>query len=136
MVGVGNLRVSQEIDGKKTTTLLQNVGYAPKCRMKLVYLRKAQRAGVEVTSKAVGTKMSASYKGCSFMIGDIEATGICYLTGMLPVSREGQVVSFFTAGEDGHTVGTATYAPHSGGYVEENGSCERGSWDRRNWYCL
>lgn len=101
MVGVGNFRVSQEIDGKKTTTLLKNVGYAPKYRMNLVFLGKAHCAGVKVMFKAGGRRMSASYKGFSVMICGSEATGICELTGIVSVSREGQLVSFFTAGEDG-----------------------------------
>ena len=100
VVGIGNVRVSQFINDEKKTTLLKDVGYAPKCRTNLVSMPKAQLAGITVMMEAYSTKMTGKFEGRTVFVGDSESTGICELTSMKPVSDGNISVSFFNAGED------------------------------------
>ena len=48
IVGVGDMKVSQMINGKETTITLLNVGYSPDIRTNLIALGKLQNAGFTV----------------------------------------------------------------------------------------
>lgn len=100
VVGIGNLKVKQVINGAENVMVLKDVGYAPKCRTNLVSLAKAQRAGVEFTFKGGGTKMEGTYKGRVVLQGDSQERGISELLNMVPVTIGKPDVSFFNAGED------------------------------------
>lgn len=100
VVGVGNVKVEQIVNGKKKVTMLKDVGYAPNCRTNLVSLTKAQRIGVDIMYKGGGSKMIATYKGEAVMHGDSENTGISELVGMKRASIGRADVAFFNAGEN------------------------------------
>lgn len=100
VVGIGNIRVRQIINGQENITLLKDVGYAPKCRTNLVAMGKAQRAGVNINFPAGSTKFMATHQGKLVMIGDSATTGITELTDMAPVHIGQPAVTFFSAGEN------------------------------------
>lgn len=100
VVGVGNVKVSQMIDGKKMTTLLQDVGYAPRCRTNLVSLTKAQRAGVGIYFEPDTMNFTARYGNRKVMVGEGSTIGITELTNMKGVSNGKPNVTFYTAGEN------------------------------------
>lgn len=100
VVGIGDLRVSQNINGKDGVSLLKNVGYAPKCRTNLISLGKAQVAGVSVNFQGGSTDMMATHNGKILMKGDSQKYGIIQKSNLQPVVKGVHEIAFFNAGED------------------------------------
>lgn len=100
IVGIGNLRVKQIIDGREVIMMLKDVGYAPKCRTNLVALSKAQRGGMKIEFEPYSTKMIGTYQGSTMMIADSKQIGITELVGMKTVRTGKTPVVFFNAGDD------------------------------------
>lgn len=78
----------QKVRRSKSSGLEIDIGCAPKSRTSLVSLSKAQRAGLAITPDDGSTRMCATYKGSTMLMGDSESTGITELTGMVPVRNE------------------------------------------------
>ena len=70
IVGIGNIRVQQTIDGKKVVSMLKDVAYVPSCRTNLIALTLAQQRGLDVRYKGGGTNKVTTYKGKIATIGD------------------------------------------------------------------
>lgn len=100
VLGIGDLRVSQNINGKEVVSLLKNVGYAPECRTNLISLVKAQQAGVCINFEGGKTSMTATHKGKILMKGDSRKFGIVEISNLQPVVKGVHEIAFFNAGKD------------------------------------
>lgn len=100
VLGIGDLRVSQNINGKEVVSLLKNVGYAPQCRTNLISFAKAQQAGVNFNFEGGSTVMTATQKGKLLMKGDSRKFGIVEISDLQPVVKGVHQIIFFNAGEN------------------------------------
>lgn len=63
IVGIGNMRLRQVIDGAEILTILKDIGYTLKCRTNLVSLSKALRAGCKILFEPGKTNWRAVRNG-------------------------------------------------------------------------
>lgn len=100
IVGIGSVRVRQDIDGKEYVFVLHDVGYAPKCRTNSVALACAKRKGVAIVFEPGTTTIKGMKNGHVVMVGDIANMGITELTGLRAVRSGSTNIAFYNAVEN------------------------------------
>ncbi len=76
IIGVGDVRVNQTINGAHSAMLLKDVGYGPECRTNLIAISKAQRAGAGFEFEPYSTNMRGTRNGKVVLYDNSKRTSI------------------------------------------------------------